>query len=72
MHTAANSQARGLRVDDVASYIGASKSHVWQLTRSDPTFPKPRKLGARMTIWMREEVDKWLDGIAASSQRQEA
>jgi predicted DNA-binding transcriptional regulator AlpA len=56
--------ARGLRVDDVARYVGISKSHVWFLAKNDPTFPRPRRRGARMTIWLREEVDQWLDRAA--------
>lgn len=38
-----------LTVEDVASSLKVGKPTVWELSRSDPTFPKPIKLSDRIT-----------------------
>jgi predicted DNA-binding transcriptional regulator AlpA len=46
-------------VKGVAAMLGASVPTVWRLAR-DPSFPRPRQLGRRMTRWSRAEVQDWI------------
>lgn len=49
-----------LRAREAATYLGIGISTLWRRSKTDPTFPKPRKLGQRVTIWMREDLDAFL------------
>lgn len=49
-----------LRAKQAAAYLGICESSLWDRAKNDPTFPKPRKLGPRTTVWMREELDAFL------------
>lgn len=51
----------GIRVGEVARLLGGGISTVWRRSATDPTFPKPRRLGRRHTIWIRGEVLAWRD-----------
>lgn len=51
------------RLDDVqgvAALLGASVATVYRLLRDDPSFPRPRALGRRMTRWVSSEVEAWI------------
>lgn len=53
----------------VASKLGCSDSFVWKLVKTDPTFPRPFKIGvgevsARATRWVDESIDKWITSRA--------
>jgi len=56
-----------LRARDAAPYLGIALSTLWWKARTDPDFPKPRKLSARTTVWSRAELDAYLmrAGVAA-------
>ena len=45
-----------LTVEQVAERLGMSTSKVWAVVHTDPTFPRPVRLSARMTRWVAEEV----------------
>lgn len=47
-------------VQGVAALLGASPSTVRKLLRDDPSFPRPRALGRRMTRWSRAVVEAWI------------
>ena len=49
-----------LRVEDVASAPKVGKSTVGELSRSDPTFPKPIKLSDRITRWLESDLEDWV------------
>ncbi len=49
-----------LRARDAAPYLGISIPTLWRYARTDPDFPKPRKLSARTTVWSRVELDAYL------------
>ncbi len=49
-----------LRVEDGASSPKVGKSTVWELSRSDPTFPKPIKLSDRITRWLESDLEDWV------------
>ena len=38
-----------------------SKSSIYRLLETDPTFPKSRNYGGNMVRWMTVEVEQWLD-----------
>ena len=49
-----------LRVEDVASALKGHKVTVWELSRSDPTFPKHIKLSDRITRWLESDLEDWV------------
>lgn len=53
-------------VQDVAALLGASPSTVRRLVRDDPSFPRPRQLGRRMTRWVRGDVEAWITSRPAA------
>ncbi len=57
---------RVLRPKGVAHKMSGGVSTVWYRAKTDPTFPKPFKLGPRQTVWWEHEVDAWLEQRAAS------
>jgi predicted DNA-binding transcriptional regulator AlpA len=42
-----------IRVCEVAAMTLLSEREVWRRSRSDQTFPKPRKICPRVTVWMK-------------------
>ena len=53
--------AASLRVHEVSLLTSYSISSVWRRAKDDPTFPQPRKLGERLTVWNHGEVRRWLE-----------
>jgi predicted DNA-binding transcriptional regulator AlpA len=55
-----------------------SRQSIYNKLRQDPTFPRPRRLGAHSVAFLRAEVEAWvsalpiahLDGFDAISRRQ--
>jgi predicted DNA-binding transcriptional regulator AlpA len=47
-------------VQAVGAMTGFSTATIYRLLRDDPTFPRPRQLGRRMTRWVRSEVVDWV------------
>ncbi|CAJ0805099.1 helix-turn-helix transcriptional regulator [Ralstonia thomasii] len=60
------SGARVLRIKAVIERIGLSRSTVYTLMASDPTFPKKVRLSARTTGIIEVELDAWIASRAAS------
>lgn len=52
---------RVLDVKGVASKIGLSRSQIYRILKSDPSFPKPIRLSPRRIGWRENEVDSWID-----------
>ena len=51
-----------LRIPDVVSETGLSRTSIWRRTR-DKTFPEPVRLGgptSRAVGWKREDIESWL------------
>lgn len=46
-----------MRLPEILELIPVSKSTWWQGVK-DGRFPKPIKLGSRLTVWKREDVEK--------------
>ncbi|MFZ2587543.1 MAG: AlpA family phage regulatory protein [Alphaproteobacteria bacterium] len=57
-----------LRIWQMCQLTGFSKSKVWELAKSDPTFPKPSKISSRVTVWNAAEVRAWLDAKVGGRQ----
>ena len=57
-----NVQSIRIRADEVAAILGIGKSTVWALTKKDPHFPQPQRMGARFTYWLRNEVEAYAVG----------
>ena len=50
---------RILRLRDVIAHTGLSRSTIYNyIARNE--FPKPRRLGARTTGWIKSEVQDWI------------
>ncbi|MBU9574066.1 hypothetical protein C6P74_25600 [Burkholderia multivorans] len=52
---------RGLPARKAAAYIGFGYSTLFELRKKDPTFPAPVRLSANRVVYLREELDAWLD-----------
>lgn len=49
-----------LRANAAATYLGVSRSQLWRKAKNDPSWPQPRKLGPRITVWMKADLDAFL------------
>jgi predicted DNA-binding transcriptional regulator AlpA len=49
----------------VAHKLSISRTMVWHMTKSIPTFPKPISISRRSTGWFEHEIDAYLNAIAA-------
>jgi predicted DNA-binding transcriptional regulator AlpA len=56
-----------VRVREVAAMTLLSEREVWRRARSDASFPKPRKVSARVTVWVRREVERWQERVIGSA-----
>lgn len=52
-----------LRVKGVSAFTSLGVSTIW-LWSAQGKFPKPFRVG-RATLWLREDIQKWLDAQAA-------
>ena len=48
-----------VRMSQLTEIIPMSKATIWRKVKNC-SFPKPAKLGERITAWKIEDVDKWL------------
>lgn len=55
-----------LKVEQVASILCMSKSHVWAQAKDVAEFPKPFKLSAKQTRWKLSAVDAYIESRAAT------
>lgn len=46
-----------LRPRDAAAYIGIGLSTLWKRAKTDPDFPRPRKLSPRTTVFLVTDLD---------------
>lgn len=54
-----------MTVTDVAQFAQLGESTIWEMSRRG-TFPKPIKLGTRVTRWLPSEVDRWLSELTSA------
>jgi predicted DNA-binding transcriptional regulator AlpA len=60
------SGARVLRIKEVVERTGLSRSTVYVLMKSDPTFPKKVALSARTTGIIEHQLDVWITSRAVA------
>lgn len=60
-----NDQA--LRWIDLQKIVPLSKTSIWRMER-DGIFPKRRKMGKKLVVWLRSEVENWLNNLEVSDQ----
>ncbi|MGV7244540.1 helix-turn-helix transcriptional regulator [Caballeronia sp. M23-90] len=51
---------RAMRPTKAAEHLGIAVSTFWQYARTDPDFPKGIKISHRVTLFMEEDLAKWL------------
>jgi prophage regulatory protein len=50
---------RFIRMSDLRSKVGLSKSQIYKLIQQGD-FPKPIKLGDKIAVWTNSEVEEWM------------
>lgn len=53
-------EARGLRAQAAAKYCGLGRSTFLRYV-SQKTAPQPRKLSPGAVIWLRDDLDQWME-----------
>lgn len=53
-----------MKVEQVASMLCMSVSHVWAQAKDVADFPKPFKLSAKQTRWKQSAVDAYIEARA--------
>ena len=48
------------RVKDLSGMLSMSDSTIWKMVKKD-TFPKPKHITPRMTVWLRQDVLDWVE-----------
>jgi prophage regulatory protein len=56
---------QALRPADAAQKLGIGVSTLWKKIRTDPDFPQPIAISARITVFMEAELDAYLAACAA-------
>ncbi|BBF66699.1 AlpA family phage regulatory protein [Acidithiobacillus sp. 'AMD consortium'] len=56
-------EQRGLRAQAAAKYCGLGRSTFLRYV-SEGKAPQPRKLSPGAVVWLRDELDKWLEAAA--------
>jgi len=51
---------RLIRLPEVITTVGFQKSTIWSRIK-DGTFPKPYKLGVRISAWKLSEINLWIE-----------
>jgi prophage regulatory protein len=52
---------RYLRMKDLVSVVGLSRSTIYAMIRED-RFPPPDKVGTRAVRWLSSDIDAWIAG----------
>lgn len=56
---------RGFRAAQASKYCGFSESQLWELVK-EGRIAKGRKISARCTIWLKEDLDAFLEGLESA------
>ena len=57
---------RFLRLPEVQERTGLSRSFIYK-SINDKTFPAPRKVGGRASVWLESEVNTWMSRVAGKT-----
>ena len=58
---------RFLRLPEVQERTGFSRSFIYKGV-NDKTFPSPRKVGGRASVWLESEVNTWMSRVAGDKE----
>ena len=58
---------QALRPAQAAAKLGVSLPTLWRWARERKDFPKPRKLGERVTVFDEAELDAFLSGLRVAA-----
>ncbi len=58
---------RLIKLPEVESITGKGRTSIY----SDPTFPRPVKIGPRASAWVESEVMAWIESRIATRQTQQ-
>ena len=61
---------RFLRLPEVQDRTGVSRSFIYK-SINDKTFPAPRKVGGRASVWLESEVNTWMSRVAGDKEAAE-
>ncbi len=61
---------RFLRLPEVQERTGFSRSFIYKSV-NDKTFPSPRKVGGRASVWLESEVNTWMSRVAGDKEAAE-
>lgn len=53
---------RLIRIKEVMDKTGIARSTIWYMVKNE-TFPVPRKLSPRVTVWVESEIDEFIEKI---------
>lgn len=59
-------EAKFVRAKGAAELLGVTPLTVWRWSRN-PEFPRPRRLGARCTVFSVREIEAWRDARAVEA-----
>lgn len=70
-----DSKERFLRLPEVQDRTGFSRSFIYKSV-NDRTFPPPRKVGGRVSVWLESEINDWMrvitrENVAGDGSRDE-
>ena len=63
-------QIRSIRAKRGAEMLGCGESTFWHYAKTDPTFPRPRRLTPRMTVWDESELLAWRESRISAGQQE--
>ncbi|MDN7592255.1 helix-turn-helix transcriptional regulator [Burkholderia seminalis] len=66
MSAANMASSRALRPAKAAEKLGIGLSTLWLRAKNEPDFPKPFKIGPRITLFLEQELDAYLATCAAA------
>ncbi|MGI3166784.1 helix-turn-helix transcriptional regulator [Pseudooceanicola sp. 200-1SW] len=52
----------------IADCLGVSTGTVWLWCRTVPDFPKPIRISARCTRWVKSDVDAWFESRRSGTE----
>ena len=54
-----------MKIRDVLIATQMSRSRLYQLVK-EGTFPRQHKIGDRAVVWVRQEVENWVDNVKST------
>ena len=58
-----------VRPAKAAELLGIGVSTLWRYTKTVDDFPKPVRINSRVLVFVREELDSWVESRIASARK---